>query len=383
MKTFAIHEDRMGRLEKKLDSLKKDCPHADIILNKIGLCKKMFCDTIKMGKKEATYVSMSLKTIMETDDWQVIAYCEMDGDVMKVKHCFADCSLPCDTFANETGENSILLANLDTGEFLQVGESQIGEYLEDISLEEVKKVVAFYDFVEKLIHRTPLGMSEIPSYDTKEILRYFVALCHVEGFVKEDIISKETFSTPSKVLHYYDILHDYRLDENLSYDDVEKMKMEMEENGFDPEALETYEIVENALAWLFSDESPKNDFYQKMRSIACLPQIDRNHFKTFMYTVINYKKTHIDECQYMTKESEWQGEIGDKLYIPRCSFISFKSDKNYFPYLLIDYNDNRYFVESKKPIKTAKYFAGTVIGHDYDNRGNKRTKLIDVYPIFS
>ena len=377
MKTFAIFEKNVSKLEKKLDLLISECPHATFNLYQIGKCKKQFRHTFKIGKTSATYVAMQLETIIENDNWQVIAPCIVNGEMMDVKHQFVNCPLPCQEIPNETGENSLFVVNFDTGEFLQVAESQIGQYFDELTFDEVMKINDFYDFIDKLSLCAPVGLSRVSSYNTKEVLRYFVALLHSENFVKHDDFLNGFFSTATKTLYYYDILHSYALDPHLTDEQVELLKREMEENGFDPENPEAYRIVDNALEWLFT-ESYDDDFYHKLKPIASLLETDKNHFNILIYAIIQYKKSHIDDCQYIVKESEWKGQVDEIIYIKECSLIPLVKKKNYYSYYMIDNNDNLFLAQGSRPIKRSKGYRALVVGHDFSKRGNKQTKIVNV-----
>lgn len=323
MNTYAIHEDNMPRLMKKMTRIQNKC-------KKYG-CEFHFAEvgeeyrelkTEDGEKYTARFVLVEAEGRAVVNGWKFIAsiqntekgnIIEKATDEVEVPERYYTGAPVCEHCGNKRVRNTFLVFNEETGEFKQVGRSCLCDYTHGMSADGVAQYTSAF---EELIQGEAVqpGGHYTRYIKVREFMRYAAETIRHFGYVKNDPYSDRK-STRDKAGDFW------TLDNGRFWrpEQKEAVKAEYEACGFNPNSPEAVEMVDKALAWL--DTQGEDNNYMHNLKTACALEYDNGRNLGIIVSLFPTwnrdleKQERIKKEQEAGKESEWVGEVGKRISI--------------------------------------------------------------------
>lgn len=391
MKTFAIYEGNMERLEKKIKSIRNKCNKygCDFHYAEVGEEFRTLED--EQGRKyTARFVLVEAEGTAVVNGWKFIASVEHTekGNIIN-RTC--DIEVPERYYTSDPicehcnskryRKDTFIVMNEETGEFKQVGKSCLKDFTRGMSAEGVAQYTALFE--ELIKGEAPCGGRGETYYPVKEFLMYVAETVKHFGFVGTQVWGER--STRDRAHDYYMMEHGGRFLEK----EEEKLREEMQSVSFN--ANGNAELAEKALEWLNSQEGDGN--YMHNLKTAC--SLEYTAYRNLGILASLYP-TYNRELQYQAKKAEEErqralqqaselnstyiGNVGDRIEIEVQSFdcvTSWETDYGVTRiYKFLDTKGNVYTWKTSNYIyqdKVSKVRA-TIKSHN-EYRGIKQTEI--------
>lgn len=388
MKTFAIYEGNMERLEKKIKSIRNKCKKygCDFHYAEVGEEFRTLED--EQGREyTARFVLVEAEGTAVVNGWKFIASVEHTpkGNIIN-RAC--DIEVPERYYTSDSvcehcnskryRKDTFLVMNEETGEFKQVGKSCLKDFTRGMSAEGVAQYTALFE--ELIQGETPCGGRGETYYPVKEFLMYVAETVKHFGFVSTQDWGAR--STRDRAFDYYMMEHGGR----FTAEEERRLREEMESVSFD--ANGNAELAEKALAWVNSHEGDGNYMhnlktacsleYTAYRNLGILASL----YPTYNRELENQAKKAEQERQraLQSESSTHIGNVGDRIEIDVRSIECVTSwDTEYGVtriYKIVDTNGNVYTWKTSNCIfeNEVSKVKGTVKSHN-EYRGVKQTEI--------
>jgi hypothetical protein len=390
MKTFAIYEGNMERLEKKITRIRNKCRQycCDFHYAEVGEEFRQIKD--EQGQEyTARFVLVEAEGKAIVNGWKFIAVVEHSekGNIIN-KTC--DIEVPeryytCDPVCEHCNskryrKDTFLVMNEGTGEFKQVGKSCLKDFTSGMSAEGVAQYTALFE--ELIAGETPCGGRGETYHPVKEFLMYVAETIKHFGYVRTQYGGR---STRDRAFDYYMIEHGGRFFPK----EKECLKEEMQSVSFNANTDENAIHVSEALAWLDAQNEDNNYMhnlktacsleYTTYRNLGLLTSLFPTYNRELKYQA---EKTEQERQNALKKASEqnsmYIGSVGDRIEIDVQSIECVTSWETQYGttkiYKIVDTNGNVYTWKTSNYIGEVSKIKGTVKNHN-EYRGVKQTEI--------
>lgn len=332
MTQYAIHEDNMDRLAKKLTRIENKCNKfgCSFSYKQVGEEFRELQD--QLGRKyTARFVLVEAEGTAVMNGWKFVASIEHTeaGNIIKA---IGNVEVPARYYegkpvcehcnSNRYRKDTFVVMNEESGEFKQVGRSCLNDFTNGLSAEAVSSYLSYFD--ELLVGETPPDGGGERYYTTKKVLLSASETIRKFGYVKTQEAGR---STASRAFDYYVLLNDEFM---IGDRKRRELKQEMESVSFDENSEENKKTVENALAWL-KDQDESNNYMHNLKTICSLEYVKYGnlgilcslfptHNREILYAAERAEKARkLAEEQAGEVSSKFVGEIGERIIVPLSS----------------------------------------------------------------
>lgn len=389
MKTFAIYEGNMERLEKKIQTIRNKCNKygCDFHFAKIG---EEFRTVNQDGKKlTVRFILVEAEGTAIVNGWKFVASVEHTdkGNIIKqacdieVPNRYYTSEPVCEHCnSNRYRKDTYIVMNEETKEFKQVGKSCLKDFTNGMSAEGVAQYISLFD--ELIKGEAPCGGYGKQYYLVEDFLMYVAETIKHFGYVRTQDKGR---STRDRAFDYYMMEHGGNFLDKV----YEKLKEEMETVSFN--AKSNAESVARALAWLDS-QSEDNNYMHNLKVACSLKYTAYSNLGivTSLYPTYNreleYQADKAErEKQQALKQSTEQGSVyignvGDRVEINVNSVECVTSWETMYGttriYKFVDVDGNVYTWKTSNYIADDKAtkVTGTIKAHT-EYRGVKQTEI--------
>lgn len=387
MQTYAIHEDNMPRLMKKMTRIQKKCKKygCDFHFAEVGEEYREL-KTEDGEKYTARFVLVEAEGKAVVNGWKFVASIQNTEkgniinkatDEVEVPERYYTGAPVCEHCGNKRVRNTFLVLNAETGEFKQVGRSCLCDYTHGMSAEGVAQYTSAF---EELIQgeAVVLGGHYTRYINVREYLHYAAETIRHFGYVKNDTYSN-TESTRIKAGKFW-TLNNGRF---WTPEEKERVRAEYEACGFNPDSPEAADMVEKALAWL--DTQGEDNNYMHNLKTACALEYDNGRNLGIVVSLFPTWNRDLERQEQKRKEqeagaaSEWVGEVGKRVTLEIAEVKVITSWETMYGvtsvYKIVGKDGNVYTWKTGNYIPDeATKITGTVKEHK-EYRGVKQTEL--------
>lgn len=399
---YAIWQGHMDELRKKVAKIQKKCSKygCDFIFEEVGEEIREVEDKTSVDPTTGKHPKYNLKYILVRADgtalingWEFVASVEHTEKGNIFSKALTDVEIPLryrcsDPYCEHCNSNrmrkgTFIVRNAETGEFKQVGHNCLMDYTHGMSASCATFFASIKDVFEEEAERMPSGFGSHEKYfDTKEVLRYSAETIRLFGYSKSE---NGADSTRSRMSAYFDCRHGGLFPKEYN----EEISQLLNDVGFNADSDEAKKMVEDALAWLETQEE-SNDYMHNLKVVCALDYTTYNKFGLLVSLFPTFNKDlEIQEQRKaeaeLGKNSEYVGKVGDKVDVQIDSVKLITSWTNSFTYDLtttyvwkiIGKDGNIYTWKTQKWMDTDKppvSIKGTVKEHK-EFREVKQTEL--------
>lgn len=387
MMTYAIHEDNMPRLMKKMTRIQNKC-------SKYG-CNFHFAEvgeeyrelTTEGGEKyTARFVLVEAEGRAVVNGWKFVAsiqntekgnILEKATDEVEVPERYYTGAPVCEHCGNRRVKNTFLVYNEETGEFKQVGRSCLCDYTHGMSAEGVAQYTSAF---EELIQGEAVqpGGHYTRYIKVHEYMHYAAETIRHFGYVKNDPYSDRE-STRDKADKFW-TLNNGRF---WTPEEKERVRAEYEACGFNPDSPEAADMVKKAIAWL--DTQGEDNNYMHNLKTACALEYDSGRNLGIVVSLFPTWNRDLERQEQRRREqeagaaSEWVGEVGKRVSLEIAEVKVITSWETMYGvtsvYKIVGKDGNVYTWKTGNYIPDeATKITGTVKEHK-EYRGVKQTEL--------
>lgn len=397
LKKYAILEDNMERLEKKLAAISKKCSRYGCTFHyqKVG---EEFRESKVDGKTVTLrYIIVEAEGTAKLNDWRFVATLDPTPSGNIIRSCCHYLEVPeryytadavcehCNT--KRRRKQTFIVYNDKTGEFKQVGKSCLADFTNGLSAERVAQYISFFD---ELIEGDAIQESTKvkPYFLTREVLKYMFETIHHFGYVKkpdffEGYDADPNLATANRGSKYYLAAEEGGY--SLSTDTCKSMLNEMDKYHFNAHRSEIVDEVDAALAWL-SKQADSNNYMHNLKIICGAEYIDSKGFGIAASLLPAYqrdlqikhdRKQRSEAARSEAEHSQYQGELGERITVKSVELKCVcANDSLYgvsFLYKMVDAEHNVYMWSTGNYFDAGSYkLVGTVKDHK-EFRGVKQT----------
>lgn len=204
MKTFAINEANLERLNKKLNRIRTKCNMygCDFYYAEVGEEFRTFNEGTTKEHVER-YVLVEAEGTAIVNGWKFIATLEHTeagnivrslSDEVPVPKQYYTCEPGCDHCKSKRHrKDTYLIYNVDTKEFKQVGSSCLCDFTHGLSAEAAAAYISLYDSLIEGEY-APVGPSYERYFKVNEILAYAIDYVDNFGYVRTNSYDKSTLT---------------------------------------------------------------------------------------------------------------------------------------------------------------------------------------------
>jgi len=384
---FEILEGNMDRLEKKMIRIRNKCRkyRCDFKFEKLGETFKEVTDedgNTFVGK----FIIIDAEGVAKVNDWRFIASVDFteNGNIInkavdvEVPERYYKCKPHCEHCNMDRKRRyAFIIQNEVNHEFKLVGKACLKDFTNGMDAEAVAGYTAMFN--EIIEGEKPSAGCKIERFcNTVEYLRYVAEAIRVFGYVKSE---KRGESTKDKATNYYGYYNGW-FDGYWTKEVKETIGKEIRQYGINAEHEETIKLVENALAWVATQEED-NNYIHNLKTACSLDYINSKHFGILASLFPTYDKTlerqkKVEDAQKKDGLSEWYGNVGDRVELKvtdiKC-LTGWETQFGYtYLYKITDDNNNIFVWKTQRYIEEMSKIKGTVKEHK-EFRGIKQTEL--------
>lgn len=267
MTTYAIHEDNMPRLQKKLTTIANKCRKygCTFSFKEVGEEYRTLKD-VNGNEYNARFVLVQAEGTAVMNDWQFVATVTHteEGNLIQsyegieVPDRYYNSKPVCEHCnCNRVRKDTYIVRNTVTGEFKQVGKSCLKDFTHGLSAAGVAQYISLYDAL--IVGETPVESSHTKRYiSTREALQICCETVNKYGYFKA---TEENFykGTGDRAFEFYRGIHNISFSPH--HEDVRTYRAEMERVKFDPDRADVVAKVDEVLAWIEAQPETNNYFH--------------------------------------------------------------------------------------------------------------------------
>lgn len=400
MNQYAIFEENMERLQKKLTRISNKC-------SKFG-CSFTFKEVgeefreIKNEKGKIVtlrFVLVEVEGVARLNGWRFVASVDHtpNGNIInradygvEVPEKFYTTNTVCEHCnSNRARRNTYIVVNEETGEFKQVGKSCLADFTGGLS---ASNIASYYSYFNELVQGESVdcGGGYRRYYDKMEMLHFFAETIRHFGFVKKSADEdgcRPYRPTADRAYDYYTIIHNEFMGSDEGF---WKQQQEMAAVNFNAESPEAISDTEAALAWL-AEQDASGNYIHNLKTVCGMEFVSGRHFGILASLFATWKRETAREDErreweakktQQRKTSNYVGDIGERLTITIVSMecvTSWQTDYGITRlYKMEDTFGNVLIWKSSKWIDLEKAELSTVTGTIKDHtefNGLKQTEL--------
>lgn len=320
MERYAIYEENMERLKKKLNAIASKCAKygCEFVFNEVG--EEYRERTGDDGEKfNVRYVIVEAEGIARVNGWRFAATLEHTekGNIIKkvddsieVPERYYSCEPVCEHCkTRRSRKDTFIVFNEETGEFKQVGKRCLCDFTNGLSAEAVARYLSWFD--ELVQGEEPYSGGYGPRYyETDDLLRYYAETIRKFGYVK----AGEAESTRDRGFAFFLARERGNC---LSEKRRRELNEEMDAVLFDPESVEVTQMVADALAWL-KEQEPDGNYMHNLKTICSMEYVKGAH-TGFLCSLFPTWNRELEKEEKRRREaesaaaSEYVGEIGKRM----------------------------------------------------------------------
>lgn len=327
---YAIHESNMERLNKHMTRIRNKCA-------KYG-CEFKFAEVGEEFRKAKDkdgneilirFVLVDVEGTAMLNNWEFIARLEHTKNGNIIHKCSSAVEVPeryydsppvcehCGT--NRYRKDTFVVHNVETDEFKQVGKSCLLDFTHGLSAEGITAFLAGFDKLAEF-ETPPSGGGWERYVDRDTFLRYVAETVRLCGYVKrrEDIYDEiNPNNTLDRAIRIMDWREKGRKPFMWTVDDIERIIP----SGFDANGEKAKEIAQSAYDYVSGLEGD-NNYIHNLRTVIANDHVSYSNLG-LLASVIPYYNRYVERCeeenrrkkamQEEAKNSEWLGEVGDRL----------------------------------------------------------------------
>ncbi len=325
---YAIYEGNVERLSKKMTRIQNKCRKYGCDFKYEEVSEEFRELTDEEGNTYiARFVIIEAEGVAKVNGWKFIASVQhtekgniisraCDIEVPERYYTTAPICEHCNS--KRVRKETYIVMNEETGEFKQVGKSCLKDFTQGMSAEAVAQyTAAFEDLIEG---EAPCEGSHIESYiKTRDFLQYAAETIRHFGYVKSDSYGERR--TVDRASGYYAVDHGFRLFPQLR----DSYLIEMAKVGFNADSVQAYDLTNEALAWLETQDETSNYIhnlkvacaleYQSFRNLGLLASLFPTYNRELAY------KEKVKKEAEAAKKSEYVGEIGKRIEFKVASIV--------------------------------------------------------------
>lgn len=196
MKTYAIHEDNLDRLKKRIQTIQNKCTKYGSSFHFAEVGEEFRTYTNALGDDvQIRYVLVEAEGQVIHNDWEFIAVVEHKETGNVIRQFKQDIEVPkkyyntdsicehCNT--KRRRKDTYLIHNTCTDEWKQVGESCLTEFTNGMDAEEVARYISLFDSIIQGESFSGYGDYE-EYYPVEEILCYAIETVKHFGYQRAD-----------------------------------------------------------------------------------------------------------------------------------------------------------------------------------------------------
>ena len=382
MKQYAIFEENMDRLEKKLKRISTKCSKfgCAFTFNIIGEEYRDIKNNV--GQVQTLrFVIVEAEGIAELNGWRFIASVEHTekGNIIdradysiEVPERFYSSKSVCEHCnTSRARKDTFIVMNETTGEFKQVGKSCLADFTGGLSAEAISQYYSWFNEIVKG-ESVDFGGGHTPYYLTLEILPYYAETIRKFGYVKA---ADEGYSTCRRGFDLYAVLNKGYI---FSEQTRKILLKDIERVSFDADSIEAIADTEAALAWL-NEQTASNNYLHNLKTVVTMEYVSSKHLGILASLFASWKREIAKAEEQQEKEaktlaqrklSSHIGEIGQRCSFDLDSFeliTSWITDYGYtYLYKMRDKTGNVLIWKSSKWIEEpaeVKMVTGTIKAH--------------------
>lgn len=394
MNTYAIHEDNLDRLEKKLTRIKNKCKKYGSTFHYAQVGEEFRDHETPDGEViKVRYILVEAEGEVIHNDWKFIAVVEHKeaGNIIRQFNTEIEapekyrCTEPICEHCNtkRRRKDTYLIYNEKTQEWKQVGKTCLTEFTMGMDAEEVARYISLFDC---LIEGEAVSGSSYESYySVKEIVQY--ALETVKHFGYQKWTEWEPRSTRVRCMDYFRVRTGSTAWMGQSV--IDKLNEEMDYVKFNPNSEENEQMASDAIEWVKAQE--KNDSYMHNLKVICSSEYCAGRDLGILISLGKVYRSYLESAEEKARRekaaaqesanSEYVGVIGERIeFSPVFAECVYSTDTMYgysWLYKFVDTDGDVYMwwsssgVDLDKEIISVK---GTVKSHE-EYRGTKQTFL--------
>jgi len=400
MNTYLIHESNLERLEKKINSIKKKCikNNLEFYYEKLGEQFKTWEDEdgyVRTGR----FIEVAVHGEMKYNGWRFAATVEHKeaGNIIRsydeqlvVPERYRTCGPTCEHCNKiRSRKDTYIVYNEETQEFKQVGRSCMQEYTNGLDAEDVARYISLFDTV--IEGHAPYGSSYRTYINVEDVVRFATECVKHFGYEKayydeeaESRLNKKT--TRGRVSEYMGARNGrYREGKEL-----ERIRKEMDEVGFDENSEYAINTAKAALEWIKCEpddngyisnlKAAVSEEYAETRDFGLIVSLPQAYNRHLGYVKEKSEKAEAFKAQLAIEAaSEYVGEIKEKLTVKahdfKCVTTLYSQFGATFLYKWLDENNNIFVWYASNPVDDEELVievSGTVKEH-FEYRGAKQT----------
>lgn len=402
MERYSIYEGHMNDFMKKVTRIQNKCRKfgCDFHFEQVG--EELQDVTCPDGTvQKFRFILVEAEGTAKVNDWEFVASVEHTSKGNIFSKAMYDVEIPeryrcSDSFCEHCNShrrrnNTFIIRNTVTGDFKQVGKSCLMDFTHGMSAESASYFASLKGIFEEA-QEAPIGFSSwSPAYfNTKEILLYCAETIRHFGYSKttDEFGDYNPQSTKNKMTQFFEVATGRtRFMPTSLIDDI---RGQMDLVGFNADSDEAHKMVENAVAWISSQEET-NDYLHNLKVATSIEYTNYGKFGLLVSLFPTYDRELAWKVEQAEKEakrkaerkSAWVGEVGQRITIDVESVTCVTSWTNCFDgyntsitflYKIIDVNGNVFMWKTAKDLDNISKITGTVKNFD-EFRGVKQTVL--------
>lgn len=324
--TYAIHEDNIERLEKKLTTIANKCKKygLEFRYERVGEeFREINTDDMEEPLVQR-YILVEAEGKAIVNNWEFVATLEHTekGNIIsgygehEVPERYYNAEPVCEHCnSKRRRSNTYIIFNTETGEFKQVGRSCLKDFTLGLDAEMVTAYISGFD--ELIKGEVPYGGHySVKYFGLEEMLCYFNETIKHFGYVRSQDYEK---STSSRTSDYYDVMHGRTAFMTNAY--LKKCREEMESVLYNPDTDENHIKAKAMIEWILANENNTN-YFHNLKVVCSHKHISSENFGLVASIPATYdknleieaeKKRREEEKKRDEKNSQYVGKIGDRI----------------------------------------------------------------------
>lgn len=326
MTTYAIHEDNIERLEKKLTTIANKCKRygLDFHYERVG-------EELREVKTEdmeeplvQRYILVEAEGKAIVNNWEFVATLEHTekGNIIsgygehEVPERYYNAEPVCEHCnSKRKRSNTYIIFNTETEEFKQVGKSCLKDFTMGLDAEMVTAYISGFD--ELIKGEIPYsGCYSAKYFNIEEMLCYFNETIKHFGYVRSQDFEQ---STASRASDYFEINHGRTTFMTQAY--LRKCREEMEKVNFNPDTEENHTKAKAMIAWVLTNENNGN-YFHNLKVVCSHKHISSENFGLVASIPATYDKNLEIEAEKRRREeeakrdetnSQYVGKVGERI----------------------------------------------------------------------
>lgn len=384
---YAIYEENVERLEKKLTTIQNKCSKYGCEFNYKQVGEEFRTVTTENGEKvTARFILIEAEGVAKVNGWEFVATIQHNTPTNIIRSFRTEYEVPeryytaapvcehCNSKRNR--KDTYLIRNTETGEFKQVGKSCLKDFTKGLSAESVVQYISWFD--ELIKGEAPSDNSYTRYYKVEEVVKLAVEAVNLYGYQKSTGSYEEGYHGQSTKQVVIDMIDGGRWakpheDKGFNIDRQGNKEKTAAVLGFVAGMKTEYGYISNLKTLCSSDYCQSRDLGIVVSAVAC-------YDREMEYQAKKARREAEQAKEQSSLKNEWFGSLGERITVmePEVKLLTSWETDFGTKYLYRFISDDGYvftwktgnFIESGSKTKVV----GTVKQHT-EFRGQKQTEL--------